>query len=502
MQRTIQTTAKRALRSLVVLPRPQCGLHSSTAAALSSPRSSPPSPSSFLAPLTPARPRLVLGVETSCDDTSLAVLSTDGRVLAHDSMSQWGLFEQFAGVQPLAASQAHAANIDGIFHRVMQKAKLQSAEQLDGIAVTAGPGMAPCLKVGLQWASSLARSHSLPFIGVHHMQAHAFVAQLDHPQLRFPFLALLISGGHTELWLVESLSKLTILSATVDDAVGEAFDKAARVIGIQRGENESPGAAVERLAKLPGASPRAHEFPYLDGNNLEFSFAGLKSSLQRKVFGLQLELANQQQAAKETTAAASTSSPTSSSSSSSPAIPPKLQNRDIQRMVKEFKQGLFKSDSAAAASSSLPSLPLSVQADLCASFQYSLLHQLSSRTELAVRFCRSRFPHLPISQLVVAGGVACNSAVRAALTHTVSPYRMEVLAPRPLHCMDNGIMIAWLGQALLSRGHLDTYDLCFVTRWPIGDKISMARISEEEFGGKNKAKKKAEKISAIFQKTK
>lgn len=445
------------------------------------------------------RPVRVLGVETSCDDTALALLDSTGRVLAQAAASQWHLFDRFQGVQPLMAASAHAGQIDGVFAEVLRQAKL-SVDEIDGVAVTAGPGMAPCLKVGLRWAGELARAHRLPFVGVHHMQAHAMVTELDHA-LDDTFLALLISGGHTELWLVEQASgRTTILAHTVDDAIGEAFDKGARVIGLTRdrdaaapmtssGETAgtppssspstpfrgpSPGAALEAAARLPVHT--IHPFPELAQSNLEFSFAGLKTALQKKVFEMKVKVAKEQ------------------AGEGAAALPDKLGNQEIKQMVRGFKQDLFKdvdasvpgrpssADPSAASppAISLPPLPLQSQVDLSFSFQRALLSQLVSRTVLAVRFVRSTRPELKVRQLVVAGGVACNQAVRSALQEAMSPYHVRVHSPRPLHCMDNGIMIAALGLRLLQAGHQDEYDVCFHTRWPIGDKIDLHRVKDAQ----------------------
>ena len=342
---------------------------------------------------------------------------------------------------------------------MLRKASLRESD-LDGVAATAGPGLELCLRVGLPWASSLARRLSLPFVGVHHMQAHAFVAQMDHPQLQMPFLALLVSGGHTEMWLVRSQSDCRILAVTCDDAVGEAFDKCARSIGVTRLESESPGAAVERLAAL-SQTPRRFTLPRLR-DDAEFSFAGLKAAVQRTVFQLRVDRARAPlHDALELHADG------------------RISNRSISLLVEATRTEHTASEANSEASALLQQLGALTpedQRDLCAAFQLSVCEQLVSRVLRAIDFCAELSAQGRISairQLVVGGGVACNRAIRGALDTACAGRGIEVLAPRPLHCTDNGIMIGHLGGRMLQQGHRDALDVTWVPRWPIGPKLDM-----------------------------
>ena len=343
------------------------------------------------------------------------------------------------------------------YAEVLRKASLRESD-MDGIAATAGPGLDLCLRVGLPWASSLARRLALPFVGVHHMQAHAMVAQMDHPHMQLPCIALLVSGGHTELWLVRSQSDCRILAETADDAVGEAYDKAARSIGVQRLLNEPPGAAVERLASL-AQQPHRFNLPRLR-EDVEFSFAGLKAAVQRSVLQLRADRAQ---------------GPLSASLELNQDG--RLSNRSISLLVEATRTEQHAASSEASTLlQQLGQLTAEDQQNLCAAFQLAVCDQLVSRVQRALDFTADwsqRGQLSPIRQLVVGGGVACNRAIRAALQRACASRGVEVLAPRPLHCMDNGIMIAHMGGRLLQQGHTDALDMTWVPRWPIGPKINM-----------------------------
>ena len=432
----------------------------------------------------------------------VCVLFLVSRVLSHASDSQWHLFDAYAGIRPMSAASAHAGSLDAVFAQVLSKASLVGGD-IDAIAVTAGPGLAPCLEVGLDWSVRLAKQLAVPLVGVHHMQAHAMVAQMDHPHLAYPFLALLVSGGHTELWLVRSQNHVSILAQTADDAVGEAFDKVARTLGLTRLHNESPGAAVERLAATAPpstASTTTPMFSPLQHDNADFSFAGIKSAMMREVLQRRVDRlpADSPLLQDEPAAGDRPSTPPSSS------VPRLLRNPDgrinnatISLLVKEMRaqQGLSKqaaldpSHTAHTLLAQLPELDHQEQVLLCAAFQRAVCEQLTSRALLALRYC-SRLPHLPpVTQLVVGGGVACNMAIQSALRRTLAPLGVDVVVPRKLHCMDNGIMIAWMGSKLLQQGHADSLDLRFHPKWPIGDKIDThqadIRAREAEAAAKN-----------------
>ena len=215
----------------------------------------------------------VLGIETSCDETGVAIYSAEKGLLAHVLYSQISLHKQFGGVVPELASRDHVKYLVPLVDEVLTQAKLNKTE-LDAIAYTAGPGLVGALLTGACFAKSLAFALNVPAIAVHHLEAHILAAKLDAPHLEFPFLVLLVSGGHTQLLEARALGEYRLLGDTLDDAVGEAFDKTAKLMGIGY-----PGGAA--LAKLADAcdSPRLPEFPrpMTDRPGLDFSFSGLKT---------------------------------------------------------------------------------------------------------------------------------------------------------------------------------------------------------------------------------
>lgn len=220
----------------------------------------------------------VLGVETSCDETSAAVVS-DGQVLGHIILSQ-DAHEVFGGVVPEIAARQHVVHIDGVVARALEEAGL-TPEDLAGVGVTAGPGLIGALLVGLNWAKGFGFALGLPVLGVHHMEAHLFANSLESPEAVPPFVALLVSGGHTLLLYTSEWGRYSLLGATRDDAVGEAFDKVARRLGL----GFPGGPEIERHAARgrPGrfALPRpmlsAQDTPE-DPAYFEFSFSGLKTA--------------------------------------------------------------------------------------------------------------------------------------------------------------------------------------------------------------------------------
>lgn len=209
---------------------------------------------------------LVLGIETSCDDTSVAVLSSLGKILHLETKTQ--NHEEYGGVYPIKAMEYHKQNLPILIKNAPTK-------NIDYIAVTRGPGLAPCLNVGLQESKKLALELKKPLFGIHHMDAHALTARLTH-KVEFPYLCLLCSGGHTLLVLTKNVSNHVILGKTLDDAAGEAFDKVSRMLGLKW--TTGPAAALEELARQ---TTEMAEFPIpllrKPKQNMDFSFSGLKT---------------------------------------------------------------------------------------------------------------------------------------------------------------------------------------------------------------------------------
>ena len=236
----------------------------------------------------------ILGIESSCDETAAAVVENGTRILSNVVASQIDIHKKYGGVFPEVASRQHVLSITPVIEETMQKAHMSYAD-LDAIAVTRGPGLAGSLVVGMNAAKGLALTTGLPIIGVNHLEAHIYSAWLygddDEPPLmtpEFPAIALLVSGGHSEIVLIRSHLHYERLGGTVDDAAGEAFDKVARLIGL-----EYPGGPSIQKSAVFGDPKRFH-FPKakLEGS-WNFSFSGVKTAVLRKVRELEAELGDQ-----------------------------------------------------------------------------------------------------------------------------------------------------------------------------------------------------------------
>ncbi|EFJ52679.1 hypothetical protein VOLCADRAFT_102656 [Volvox carteri f. nagariensis] len=386
---------------------------------------------------TPAA--VVLGIESSCDDTGVAVVASDGRVLGEAIATQAHVHAQWGGVVPNLARDAHAAAIDRTVDAALAAAGLEP-RQLTAVAVTIGPGLGLCLRVGVAKARQLARQYGIPLVSVHHMEAHALVSRLPPaaaaaapPAVRmaatlmtaaaaaatcesaavaagidtaavrddisnfaavpFPFLCLLVSGGHNLLVLVRGVGKYVQLGTTVDDALGEAYDKVARLLNLEL--RPHGGAALEALARE--GDPGAFRFavPMRKHATCDFSFAGLKTNTR-----LAIE-----------------------------------QHLDPQRTSWMTPDQVNK---------------LQVKADIAASFQFVAVTHLTEKTRRGVGWARELVPEL--RHLVVAGGVACNQVVRKSLQQLAESEGLELVLPPARWCTDNGVMVAWAGIERLAQG--------------------------------------------------
>lgn len=214
----------------------------------------------------------VLGIETSCDETAAAVCS-DGQILSTLVSSQL-IHSDFGGVVPELASREHERLLNSLVRQTLQEVDY-SLSDLDGIAVTRGPGLAGTLLTGVCFAKGLAQGLGIPIVGINHLEAHIFANFLADSSLNFPFVCLLVSGGHTQIWEVKGLGEYALLGDTRDDAAGEAFDKGARILGL----GYPGGPAIEKMAA--GGDEKAVDFPraFINSDNIEFSFSGLKTAL-------------------------------------------------------------------------------------------------------------------------------------------------------------------------------------------------------------------------------
>jgi len=217
---------------------------------------------------------LILGIETSCDETGVAVYDPAARrLLAHAVHSQVAMHEAYGGVVPELASRDHVRRLVPLTRQVLTQAKRQSGE-LTGVGYTEGPGLAGALLVGASFAHALALALGIPSIGIHHLEGHLLSPLLSARPPRFPFVALLVSGGHTQLMRVEGVGRYTLLGETQDDAAGEAFDKTAKLLGL----GYPGGPALSRLAERGSPGRCKLPRPMLHSDELDFSFSGLKTA--------------------------------------------------------------------------------------------------------------------------------------------------------------------------------------------------------------------------------
>ena len=331
----------------------------------------------------------ILGIESSCDETAAAVVKNGREVLSNIISSQIVIHRKFGGVVPEIASRKHIENIMPVIDEALQQANV-TLEDIDAVAVTYGPGLVGALLVGLSAAKSLAWATDKPLIGVNHLEGHVFANFLTDPELEPPFMALVVSGGHTALLKVTGYNSFEMLGQTRDDAAGEAFDKIARVMGLQY----PGGPEIEKLA-LDG-NPHAIEFPVakLDAP-YEFSFSGLKSAVINY-------LHNQEQA-----------------------------KREINR------------------------------ADVAASFQYAVTNALVQKAVRAMK-------DTGLKKIVLAGGVSANKTLQTTLAKAMSEIGAELVAPMPILCTDNAVMIACRGYFMYQAGMESPLDLNAVPSLKLG----------------------------------
>ncbi|MGE0114710.1 MAG: tRNA (adenosine(37)-N6)-threonylcarbamoyltransferase complex transferase subunit TsaD [Steroidobacteraceae bacterium] len=226
----------------------------------------------------------VLAIETSCDETAVAVYDSDRGLLAHQLYSQIAMHAQYGGVVPELASRDHVRKVLPLLDAALREAGI-TRERVDGVAYTAGPGLIGALLVGAAVARSFAFARGIPAVGVHHLEGHLLAPMLEPDPPQYPFVALLVSGGHTLLAEVAGLGQYRILGSTVDDAAGEAFDKTAKVLGLPY----PGGPALARLAEQGQAGRFQFPRPMLDRPGLDFSFSGLKTAVVVAVRALQLD---------------------------------------------------------------------------------------------------------------------------------------------------------------------------------------------------------------------
>lgn len=336
---------------------------------------------------------LILAIESSCDETAAAVVKNGREVLSNVINTQIAIHTEYGGVVPEIASRKHIENINPVIRKALEDAGV-TLDDIDAIGVTYGPGLVGALLVGVAEAKAIAFAKNKPLVGVHHIEGHISANYVENKELEPPFVALVVSGGHTHLVKVNDYGEYEIVGRTRDDAAGEAFDKVARAIGL----GYPGGPKIDKLAKE--GNPDAIEFPraHVDDAPYDFSFSGIKSAVLNYI-----NSAN-------------------------------MQGKEINR------------------------------ADVAASFQKAVVDALVSRAVRLAKECG-------MDKLAIAGGVASNSALRAAVQEACAKNNIKFYSPSPVLCTDNAAMIGAAAYYEYIKGVRHGYDLNAVPNLKLGERI-------------------------------
>jgi len=358
---------------------------------------------------------IILGIESSCDETAAAVVKiTSGRagrfsIISNVVSSQIKIHQKFGGVVPEVAARNHIINIIPVIDQALVEAKIKPA-QIDRIAVTTGPGLITSLLVGVETAKTLAYAWQKPIISINHLKAHLYANWLNNQTIKFPAVCLIVSGGHTELILINrkrgsaTAPVLKKIGQTLDDAAGEAFDKVAQLLKIGY-----PGGPIISKLALQG-NPKAFNFarPMINSNDFNFSFSGLKTSVLYTVQKLRAK-----------------------------SLEPRAQPFDYAQVASTF-QLHSRSLRTCREASEAERQSSRLIADLCASFQQAAVDVLAAKTFKAALNYQTK-------TVMLAGGVAANQLLRENLKFKVSSLKLDFLMPKINLCTDNAAMIAAAG---------------------------------------------------------
>lgn len=349
------------------------------------------------------KPVLCLGIESSCDETSAAIVDSDRNILSHIIYSQIPEHQKYGGVVPELAARAHILAIDNVIQQTLQKAG-KTIGDIDVVAATAGPGLIGGVLVGWMAATGIAQSAGKPLVAVNHLEGHALVPRLcatmadgtnENIKIEFPYLLMLASGGHCQILLVHNVGKYELIGQTLDDSAGEAFDKVSKMLGLGY-----PGGPIVDKRATQG-NPKRFQFPrpLCDKPGCDFSFSGIKTAARTFLDRAELPLSDE--------------------------------------YINDF----------------------------CASFQASVVDCIVNRLNNAMH--DKRVQKAQPKTLVVAGGVAKNSAIRSAMEKLAKENGMIFAAPPMNLCTDNGAMIAWAGLENYAVGNIVTEPVAPRPRWPL-----------------------------------
>jgi len=355
--------------------------------------------------------KAILGIETSCDETAVGIVNEQGNILANIILSQLEDHRDHGGVVPEIAARAHMRYIDTLIDRALEQANY-NLNDLSAIAATCGPGLIGGVMVGMMAGKSLAAACDLPFIAINHLEAHLLTARLTD-QIKFPYMVLLVSGGHTQILVAHDIGHYQRLGTTLDDALGECFDKCAKMMGL----GYPGGPALEKLAaQCDDPQLALAQFPLprpMKGRTeCDFSFSGLKTAVRQYI------------------------------------------DKNIEKTT--------------SPSGNQHWLDPVTMARLAYAFQHTVCDILIDR-------CKTAMDSMHKMDLVVCGGVAANKTICHALDKFAAEQKITVIAPPLNLCGDNGVMIAWAGMEHFKRGHVHDLDFAARPRWPL-DQSAPAKI--------------------------
>ena len=350
----------------------------------------------------------VLGIESTCDETAMAIVNEKKEILAEIIVSQINIHKEFGGVVPEIASRSHLDVIDLVFINLLKKANLK-VEDLDVIAASTGPGLIGGVVVGTMFAKTLSSILKKPFIAVNHLEAHALTSRINN-DVNFPFLLLLLSGGHCQVLEVNGIGKYKKLGETIDDALGECFDKVGQMIGLEY----PAGPKIEELAKSGDENRFKFTKPLIDNTGKKrdeslkynFSFSGLKTAIRKELEKM------------------------TESDFSYSLIKEKLTDQDVK--------------------------------DISASFQKTIVDILKDRLNNIFKIINK-----DIKQVIIAGGVSANQYIKNNLLMICHRHNCDLITPDLKLCTDNGVMVAWAGYERYTEGLINALDTAPLARWEL-----------------------------------
>ncbi|AFC70518.1 tRNA (adenosine(37)-N6)-threonylcarbamoyltransferase complex transferase subunit TsaD [Rickettsia australis] len=380
----------------------------------------------------------ILGIESSCDDTAVSIITENREILSNIIISQNTEHAVFGGVVPEIAARSHLLNLDKALTNVLKESNTKLTE-ISAIAATSGPGLIGGVIVGSMFARSLSSALKKPFIAINHLEGHALTARLTD-NIPYPYLLLLASGGHCQFVAVLELGKYKILGSTIDDAVGEAFDKVAKMLNLVF----PGGPEIEQRAKL--GDPHKYKFPkpIINSGNCNMSFSGLKTAVRTLIMNLQ-----------------------------------EINYKECHHLER-FRQDEFKEEFAQRTKvhahrrkpqNSLVSSFLNddVINDIAASFQFTIGEILSSKIQDAIRAYKQITNNCDKKNIVIAGGVAANKYLQEILSNCAKTYGYQLIYPPIRLCTDNAAMIAYTGLERYNNKLFTPLNFCPKAKWSLED---------------------------------